>query len=356
MEIKKIDRRLIETLDKNNMYETLVNFPGQCQQAWSLGKIFRPPKRFRNVNNIVFAGMGGSAISGLVLKSYLQDKIDIPVEVVQNYRLPHFVNKDTLLFIISYSGNTEETLAVYKEAYKRKVKIIAVTSGGELELLAQKHNKPLISIPAGFPPRTALGYLLIPPLLVLEKLHFIGKQGSYISDSIDNLNVLTGRFSIENKENRDNLALNIAGKLYGHIPLVYGTFDITSAVAYRWKTQLAENSKMLAFNHSFPELDHNEIVGWQAQNDFYKNFIIVILKDKDDHRRNKTRIEITGSLLKDCAHKIVEIDSEGKSYLSRLFSLIILGDFVSFYLALINGVNPTPVEKINLLKEKLTQA
>ena len=351
MTIKKINRNLIEALDKSGMYQMLADFPGQCQHALSLGKVFRPTRQIGSVKKIVFAGMGGSAMSGEILRIYLQDKIDLPIHVVQSYGLPFFVDKDSLLFAISYSGNTEELLAVYKEAKKRGVKIIAITSGGKLKALTRKDKNSLISIPTGFPPRAALGYLVIPALLVLEKINLISSQEKYLAESISNLKSFAGKLAIENK--KDNPALKITKDFYGRIPVIYGSFEVTSAVAYRWRTQLAENSKILSFNHSFPELNHNEIVGWQEQKPLYKNFVIVILRDKEDHPRTKLRMEITHSLLQNYPRKIIEVWSKGKSPLARIFSLIILGDFVSFYLAILNGVDPTPVERIELLKKRL---
>jgi len=333
------------------MYQMLIDFAGQCQHAWSMGRVYRFPKQLRRVHNIVFAGMGGSAISGMILKVYLQDKIDIPIQVVQNYRLPSFVDANTLLFAVSYSGNTEELLSMYKEAKKRDVKIVAITSGGKLKASVQNNKGSIVPIPKGLPPRMALGYMLISALTVLEKINLIDTQKNYLLESIRNLKHLAECFSIENK--KDNLALKIAKDLYRRIPVIYGSFDITAAVAYRWRTQLAENSKILSFNHLFPELDHNEIVGWQEQKTLYKNFVIIVLKDKDDYYRNKVRMEITSFLLKNYPHKIIEVQSEGKSSLSRIFSLISLGDFISFYLAILNGVDPTPVERINVLKKKL---
>ncbi|MEA3369653.1 MAG: bifunctional phosphoglucose/phosphomannose isomerase [Candidatus Ratteibacteria bacterium] len=351
MAVKKLNRNLIETLDKSGMYQMLVDFPGQCQHARSLGKVFRPERQLENVKKIIFAGMGGSAMSGAILQTYLQDKIDLPIRVVQGYSLPSFVDKDSLLFAISYSGNTEELLAVYKEAKKRGVKIIAITSGGKLKALTRKDKNSLIPIPTGFPPRAALGYLVIPALLALEKINLISSQNKYLAESITTLKSSVRKLVIENR--KDNLAMEIAKDFYGRIPVIYGSFEVTSAVAYRWRTQLAENSKILSFNHSFPELNHNEIVGWQEQKSLYKNFIITTLRDKEDHPRTKLRMEITRSLLKGCPYKIIEVWSKGKSPLTRIFSLIILGDFVSFYLAILNGVDPTPVERIELLKKRL---
>lgn len=353
MEIKKINYNLIESLDRANMYQKLVDFPRQCHQAWSLGKVFRPRRQFKNINKLVFAGMGGSAIGGKILQAYLQDKITLPIQVIQNYYLPSFVDKNSLMFANSYSGNTEELLSLYKEGKKRGIKIIAITSGGKLKELVEKDKNLLIPIPSGFPPRAALGYLVIPALLVLEKINLISGQEKYLEDLIRNLKRLARRFSIKNR--KGNLAINLAQNLYGRIPVIYGSLEVTAAIAYRWRTQMAENSKMLAFDHFFPELNHNEIVGWQEQKSLYKNFIIIILRDKEDYSRNKVRMEITRSLLKAYPHKIIEVWSEGKSRLSRIFSLIFLGDFISFYLALLNGVDPTPVERIALLKKRLAE-
>lgn len=344
-------KELINQFDSKGMRNLILNFPKQVEEAIGIGMASKVKLNTKKIEHIVVSGLGGSAIGGDLLRAYYADKCDVPVIVNRHYYFPEFVGKNTLLIISSYSGNTEETTASYKDAIKRKAKIFCITSGGEVEKIAKKHRHPHIKIPGGFPPRAALGYSFFPTLIALSKLGFIKDQKKEIKETLALLNTLSARYS--NHDAADNLALNLASKLHGKLPLIYSAADKFDTVNTRWRGQITENAKTLAFGHVFPELNHNEIVGWEVLKDIMKNIHVVILRDKDDYKRVQLRMNITKGIIGEFAGGITEVYSEGKSLLTRMFSLLYLADWLSFYLAMLNGVDPSPVKKIDFLKEEL---
>jgi glucose/mannose-6-phosphate isomerase len=342
--------KLVGKVDKSNMLGLILDFHKQCKDAVERASALKLPPEYAKAKRIVVAGLGGSAIGGDLLFTYLAEELGIPLHVSRDYQLPAFVDKETLFFAVSYSGNTEETLSAYSEAVSRSAKIVGITSGGELKKRCKDMGKPVILVPGGMPPRTALGYLFFPMLVTLEQLKMVTDKSGEIRETITLLKELSEKYH----SFPDNSATALVKKLYGRIPIIYGSRN-NSAVALRWRTQINENSKTLAFHHLFPEMNHNEIVGWEKLEQITQNFRVVILRDKGESPRVKTRIEITKSIIGDVPSGIDEVSSEGESLLARLFSLICLGDFVSFYLAVISGVDPTPVERIDTLKKRLAQ-
>ncbi|KPK39411.1 MAG: hypothetical protein AMJ78_08555 [Omnitrophica WOR_2 bacterium SM23_29] len=346
------DLREIEKLDKSDMLNLLLEFPTQCRHAVRIGELFSIPSPYRKVNNIVFSGLGGSAIGADLIRSYVIDEIRIPMFVNRDYTLPNFVGKDTLFFACSYSGDTEETLSSYEEAKRKGAKIIALSSGGKLEAKSKNDGVPFISIPKGYPPRTALGYSFFPPLVVLSKYGFIPDKEEEINEAISGMSNLRGRILNPQIKVNKNCAKRLALDLRDKYIIIYAANRYVDSVVTRWKGQLAENSKALASSHVFPEMNHNEIVGWVNPKRLLKDFVVVILRDKGEHPRVARRIEITKAIIKKKS-KIIEVRSKGGGLLSRIFYLIYLGDFVSFYLAILNDVDPTPVDTITYLKRRL---
>ncbi len=344
-------RNLIEKNDKENMLQIISDFHKQVKKAIDISNGAVLPPKYAKAKSIVVAGMGGSAIGGDLLFACFSKELKIPFHVVRDYRLPAFVDANTLFFAVSYSGNTEETLSAYRDASSRNAKIIGVTSGGKLRKRCEENKNPMVVIPGGMPPRTAVGYLFSPMLICLQKLGYIGDHTRDVEETIELLKELSGVYS----SLQDNDAETLAQKLYGRLPIIYGSDEITSAVTLRWRTQINENSKTLAYHHVFPEMNHNEIVGWEKLEQITQNFRVVLLRDKDDHERVKTRMDITKSILENIPAGIDEVWSRGESLLARIFSLLYMGDFVSFYLAMQNGIDPTPVERIESLKKKLAQ-
>jgi glucose/mannose-6-phosphate isomerase len=306
-------------IDKEDMLSVLEAFPAQCRNAMSLAKGIAAPK---DISNVVVVGMGGSAIGGSLLKSYLHDS-DLPVVVHKNYSLPKFVDDSTLVFAISYSGNTEETLSAVEEAKKRNAKIIGITSGGRLE----QQVKTIIKVPSGFQPRAALGYLFFPMLGVLYNSGLADVKNKDLNEMIKLLN---------DKEQIRDEARKIAKFINGKTPIIYSS-ELLEPVAYRFKTQINENAKYPAFTHVFPERSR---------------FAVVMIRDGFDSPRIRKRMDVCRDIISDSVDVEV-IETKGESLLARMFTTIHLSDFASYELALLNRVDPTPVGVIEALKKRL---
>lgn len=319
-------------IDNSNMLKAIEDFPNQCRTALDLAKGMTVSGR---IDKIAVAGMGGSAVGGDLLKTYMHDS-KIPVFVIRDYSIPNYIDENTLFFAVSYSGNTEETLSAYGQAVRKKAKIVAVTGGGQLGSLAKK----VIKIPSGLQPRAALGYLFFPVLGVLNNSGIVDVKGSEVEEMLGIL---------EKTEDFRSFGERLAKKLYGKTPVIYAS-SLFGPIAYRWKTQFNENSKSPAFHHVFAELDHNEIVGYQLMNK--NDWSAIFIRDRHDHERIKLRMDITKEIVSTRV-EVEEIFTRGEGLLSRIFSGIYYGDFASYYLALSNRVDPTPVNVIENLKKKL---
>ena len=348
------DLEKIEAIDKERMRDFLLEFPVHCKRARRLAEEYPIPKELsKKKEKIIICGLGGSAIGGEILKTLLHHEEEVAVLVNRNYSLPELAGRNTLIFVVSYSGNTEETLAAYKEARKRNCPIFCISSSGELRRRSEEDRVPCLVIPSGMPPRCALGYLFIPMLRVLERANWLRPHDYEELSQI--LTDLRDRLS-PSVPTRENLAKETAMALHGKIPLIWGVEGRTGVVARRLKTQFNENSKILAFWDVFPELNHNEIVGWGGEGEIdLKNFYPIFIREKGEEEKIRKRIKVTQSLLEKVGIKGKEIWTEGRDLLPKILSSIYTGDWISFYLALIQGIDPTPVEPIDLLKRKLSQ-
>ncbi|MDK2931469.1 MAG: glucose/mannose-6-phosphate isomerase [Bacillota bacterium] len=341
-------------LDPGGMLKIVSDLPQQIRDALGIAGRADFPASLAGARCIVSAGLGGSAIGGDVVRELVADELKVPMVVVRDYDLPAFVDRDTLVFVSSYSGNTEETLSAYGIARERGARMVCITSGGRLAELATRDGVPLVTIPQGFPPRTALGYLFVPMLVALARLGYVRDAAEGFEEAeliLRDLAVVLGPESPTSVNQAKRLALAMHGK----IPLIYGSSGITGAAALRWKTQINENSKTHAFWNAFPELNHNETVGWGAGEDISKALRVVLLKDKGDHPRVQRRMEITATLMGGAAG-IDEVYSLGRSKVARLLSLVYVGDFASLYLAFLYGVDPKPVKVIDYLKNELARS
>lgn len=346
-----MNQNSIQRYDKSNMRKLLIEFPKQVEEAVQIGKKFRSPVKRSQIDAIVITGLGGSAIGGDLLRSYLAEELKVPLLINRHYYLPEFVNERTMVVISSYSGNTEETIASHLDAKKRKAKVLCISSDGETAMLAGKFKQPLITIPKGFPPRMALGYSFFPILIALQKMKFIKPKNADIKETIALIKKKSKVFSTINEK---NLAIQLAKQLYMKLPIIYSAADRFDIVNLRWRGQIAENAKQLAFGHVLPEMNHNELVGWKVlRRTMEEDLVVVFLRDKEDHERVKIRMEVTKGIINQYASKVIEVHSEGISLLARMFSLIYLGDWTSYYLAILNGVDPTPVKVIDYLKNEL---
>ena len=350
------DGKVIKKYDKSDILGLIESFPEQCRAAKEIGEKFDVPSSLKSrYRNIVCTGLGGSAIGADILRSYVADEADTPISVNRNYTLPGFIDGESLVVVSSYSGNTEETLSSYEDAKDKRARILAITSGGELKAKADKDGYPVILIPKALPPRCALGYSFLPLVVVLSKLGVVKDKSNDIDEMIRVLEKLKDGRLGHKVTGAKNTAKEIAGSLYLKYPVIYGGQDRIDCVVTRWRGQLAENSKTLASSHLFPEMNHNEIVGWENPKKLLKSFVVVMLRDRDDHPRTAKRMDITKKIIKDEGVEVIEVNSIGDGTLARIFSLIYTGDFVSFYLAILNKRDPTPVERVTYLKRELAK-
>lgn len=346
------NQQSIDHIDTSDMFHILNSFPEQIKQTIELMNNQPLPKIY-NIKNIVIAGMGGSAISGDLLQSYLLSRYNIPIYVNRDYSLPRWVNKHTLVFAQSYSGNTEETLSAFKNASEKKAAIIAITSGGKLQTYCERRKLPYITIPSGYPPRTTIGYLFFISLLSLQKIgiyqHSLEKP---IQETIQLSKETTASFH-KDICTENNPAKKIARSLFETMPHIYG-WDIYSSLAKRWVTQFNENSKILARYAQIPESNHNDIVGWSGNQKISKHCSCVLFRDKQRETPSlSTRFEFMKKLFSTSAAKTIEVDVQGKQDLTKMIYLLQLGDYVSFYLAILRNIDPTPVMIIDQLKTEL---
>lgn len=343
----------IKEVDRSGMLNHLIKTPDYCKDAiWRTEQTIVPTKV--EPKNIIIIGMGGSAIGGEILKDWLRDELPIPMEVCRDYTLPAYVNKDSLVIANSYSGNTEETLSAFLAANKRKCTPITITSGGQLLSFSKKLRVPHIKIPQGLPPRVAIPYLFFPLPVLMKKMGILPNIGDELDDTIQVLERIC-KANSPSVLTETNKAKRLAKELLGTVPAIYG-FRQYGAVAHRLRTQLNENSKVLARHDVFPELNHNETVGWEAPETLTKNFSIILIRDSEEPPEIRHRIETTTSLAFQRAKKILEIEAEGEGKLAKMFSVLCLGDFVSVYLAILQGKDPTPVKIVDRVKKELAKA
>jgi glucose/mannose-6-phosphate isomerase len=351
--MRGLSNQAIKRIDKSAMLDILLDFPVQCQAALAIGdqvKLFFDKKKF---NKVVFCGMGGSASGADLVKGYLYLDAKIPIMVLREYELPACVDRDTLVFTLSYSGNTEETLDAYRQAAKIGAGVIAISSGGALKECATKDKFTFIQIPSGIPPRLALGYLSIIPLCVLAKLNLIDEVRQHAQEAIKTIEGLRDNSLRPRIGLKDNIAKSVASRLYNKFPIIYAPSVPFEGCVMRLRSQLNENAKILASSFLFSEMNHNEIVGWQGPRRLLKNFVVVMLKDKYMHPRIAKRMDITAEVLRREDVAVLEICSRGEGLLARMFSLAYIGDFISYYLAILYGVDPRPTENIDYLKQRL---
>jgi glucose/mannose-6-phosphate isomerase len=322
----------------------------------------QPPSSWRSLSSVVVTGMGGSAIAGDLAASFFSRRWDVPVHVVRGYDLPAWVDAGALVIGCSYSGSTEETLSAWQQAGDRGLTRAVVSTGGILGAEAAAADLPLFRVPEGYPPRAALPSLLVTLTRVLAGVGSDGPESpggkatlaelDRAPARLDEVRALYGR----DIPVTDNPAKQLALWIDRGLVVVYAPEYPLGAVGMRWRGQFGENAKRLAAGHVVPEMNHNEIVGWEAQPDLYPQSRVVFLEDRDQGARIDLRIQTSVRLLEEAGAPVRRILSEGEGLLPRMISLVALGDYTSVYLAIGWGIDPTPVDKIDLLKAKLAEA
>jgi len=348
------DVHVYKRLDPANMLEHLHGLPQQCRAAWHKAKDFNLPQDYADIDKVVVLGMGGSAIGGSLLRNFVSRLTKPVVFVTRDYDLPAFIDERTLVIASSYSGNTEETLSAFSQALEKKCKKLAMTTGGKLKALAEDARVPVFIIDYVAQPRATVHYSFMSLIALLQKLGFFKDKTAEVEATVKDLEKLLAEIK-ETVPTSSNSAKQLAARLQGKIAVIYGA-GILSAVARRWKTQINENSKAWAFYEIFPELNHNAVVGYQFPSELASKVHVVLLRCPSLHPRILIRYQITSELLKqnDISHQFV--DSQGDSQLSQMMSLIYLGDWTSYYLAILNETDPTPVKAIDYLKKRLSES
>jgi len=342
----------VEVVDKSRMLDTVAGFPEQIKEAVSIAK-----KLDLNVevDKILICGMGGSAISGDIIQGWLKDKIRVPLFVNRDYTVPRWVDNRTFSIFLSYSGNTEETLSALEDAHAKGAKCLGISSGEVLKERCERYSFPYLQIPSGFQPRAATAYLLFPTMVLLNSAGIIPYDVSdELKETIKVAEEVRNRNKKEASES-ENPAKQIARTIYGTIPNIYG-WNYYAAIAKRWRTQLNENSKVIARDDVVSECNHNDIVGWSFNPEVSKKSSCILLRDKDhEPKQVSKRFEFMKKLFNNVAANTVEVNAIGETLLARMISLMYIGDFVSIYLAILRKVDPTPVDVITELKTELAR-
>lgn len=347
-------------IDTGGMFDVLYNFPDQIKEAVEIGEQCPIWRQAPVSNRYAVFGLGGSAIGGDLLRSYLAASdwgSHIDMSVHRSYDAPGWLNQDTNAIFSSYSGETEETLSAFEQVRKKTVRMLTITTGGTLGQKSVTYGVPVVNIPPGYQPRCALAYSFFPLLVAM------GRYGSFDSRGVrantrainETVRELEGLRDLYLSKAAKNPAVALAKKLKGAMPVIYSASDRMDAVNLRWRGQIQENAKQVAFGNLLPEMNHNEINGWQHPSGKLKNYQVILLEDSEDHVRNQIRFKALQGIIKTSVGGITTVQGTGKSLLSRMFTAIYLGDWVSYHLALENKVDPTPVPVIQKLKAKLAK-
>ncbi|MCU0306346.1 MAG: bifunctional phosphoglucose/phosphomannose isomerase [Thermoleophilia bacterium] len=323
-------------------------------RARAAGEALEIPFPGDAVRDVVVCGMGGSAIAGDLIAAGYADRLRRPVQVVRGYTLPGWVGQDTLCLLLSYSGETEETLTCTMDAMDRGALAVGMSSGGKMTGWYAPRGLPVVPVPAGLQPRMALLHLLIPSVVVLGRLGVLPPQEDELAAARGQLAAAVAAYG-PGIPTSENPAKQIAIMLHEGLPLIYGA-EATAAVALRWKSQINENAKAPAWWGELPEFDHNEIVGFEGMGRLSEIAHVVLLRDPRHHRQVERRFDLTRELIEERVRGVVGVEAEGEGILARMLDLVVLGDHVSLYMALLKGVDPAPVEMIQRLKDRLAVA
>jgi glucose/mannose-6-phosphate isomerase len=347
--IESVER--IRAADPGNMLERIKDLPKQVRDAWKIASAAQLPPAHGDVRNITVAGMGGSAIGGDLAAALLAGDLKIPMSVHRDYGLPAYVGRDSLVIVSSYSGNTEETLSSFEEAQRRGARVLVLTTGGRISELARAAKYPVITFSYPAQPRAALGYSLCLVLGALTRLGFVRDLSPDIDAALADLAKLEERV---HEGARTNDAKKLAIELYGRVIFAYGG-GVLGVMARRVKGQWNENAKNWAAFDVLPELNHNAVVGFPYPDVARDALTVLLLRSDRDNPRHKIRFDVTRELLDrvNVPHKTLQFG--GASMLSEVLQLTLFTDYVSFYVALLNGADPSPVKSIDYLKDRLAK-
>jgi len=347
--IESVER--IRAADPGNMLDRIKDLPKQVRDAWAIARAAQLPPAHGDVRNITVAGMGGSAIGGDLAAALLADELKVPMSVHRDYGLPAYVGRDSLVIASSYSGNTEESLSAFEEAQRRGARVLVLTTGGKIADLARAARYPVITFSYPAQPRAALGYSLGLVLGSLARLGFVRDLSADIDAALADLARLEERV---HEGARTNDAKKLAIELFGRIIFAYGG-GVMGVMARRVKGQWNENAKNWAAFDVLPELNHNAVVGFPYPDIARDALTVLLLRSDRDNPRHKLRFDVTRELLDRAGVPHKTLQFTGSSLLSEVLQLTLFTDYVSFYVALLNGADPTQVKSIDYLKERLAK-
>jgi glucose/mannose-6-phosphate isomerase len=349
------DWKSFPKVDRSDLLGRVERFALDLAQGWGNARKAAPSfrKGGRYVSSVILAGMGGSAISGEIVADSFRQAMPVPMVVVQDYELPAFARRETLVIASSYSGGTEESLSMFEDAVRRGCRVVGITSGGKLKARLTEEGLPCFSLPEGIQPRAAMPFLLPPVVEVLDRAELIAGAPS-MEESVRVAAEIV-RSCARGRPSRQNKAKRLASSLSGGTPVVFAE-GVLRAAALRWRTQFNENPKVIARDDVFPASNHNDINAWGGD-PRARDFRVVILRDPKGRERTARRVELTKKLaLRGNAGSVVEFEARGQSALARSISAVVFGDLVSVYMAIGKGVDPTPVDVIRRLKDELAKA
>lgn len=359
--ITKLNTAEIKRIDTENMFQLLSNYWSDLKVAVNNAKqnnaIFNISAE-NDFFDILILGIGGSAMSGELLKSYLKYLIGtqkVKFNLVRGWDIPDGINENTCVFVCSYSGNTNETLTAFEKVEKFTRNIISVTSGGKLAAKCKQNNYPILEIPQGMMPRCAMFYSFFHLLFTIFRQGLIPENAAQeLNNSINEICSEARKefFDFSDFSVQNNQAIELANLLVGKIPIIYTAQARMEAVNLRWKSQIQENANQVCFGNFFPELNHNEINGWMFPSAFLKDFFLISITDKDDSEQLNNSIKSGMELLQGIGLDAINISTDATYLLTRIYQLICLGDWLSFYLAIFNNISPTPIPIITKLKQQ----
>jgi len=326
------------------MKQLVLDFPSQLHEALIIGQSYRFISQKKEFSNVILTGLGGSGIGGSIVQNYVSGTIAVPFGVNKDYFLPAYVNKDSLVIVSSYSGDTEETIHAMQQALKAKATVVCITSGGKISEMARRKKLDCILVPAGMPPRSCIGYSSIQVLYTLRYFGLINDE--FIRNSKAAIKLLRADEKAIQKK-----ALSLAKALNGKLPIIYAAAHF-EGLATRIRQQLNENSKVLGWERVIPEMNHNELVGWK---DKANDKAVIFIHNDDDFERVTIRMGINKKVIRKYTSNIIDIHSKGKSYWEKVFYIIHLTDWVSVYLADIRKQDAMEVKVIDFLKDSLAK-
>lgn len=347
----------IKKLDSQNMLGSLQLLKDQVEQVWNQAKALKIPPAYKHIQNAVLLGMGGSAIGTHLIKVLFADELKIPVEIVNDYNIPAFVNNKTLVIGSSYSGGTEEPINALAEAKARKAKVIIITSGGKLESFANRENLPALIFttennPCGSP-RMGLGYSIVGQLVLFAKLGLLSLNKKEVEKMIRILGFYDKQFGVLNPE-KENIAKQLAKKTLEKSIWYVGSQHLLGN-AHIAANQINENAKRFAGYFAIPELNHHLMEGMMNPASNKKNLLFILLESKLYHKRNQKRYEVTKQVLEKNNIQYETYQCGEKNKLLQTCEVLVLGSYVSYYSALLKGIDPTDIPFVDFFKEQLTR-